>query len=174
MREESQIRVQINCSTQTRHLTLFIYFNAVCCDIIQLCIDCCLYYALNITDPSACWVLGFGLSIIFRHSFHRYLVFGAYVGGYWNSLKRMYAGYSIIIVISTVFNIVMTQTFHFSHYTAWISTLLWTGIVNYFILKHIWSFGGPTRTSDKNNASIGTSSNGQRSISANRSSKEVV
>jgi hypothetical protein len=54
----------------------------------------------------------------------------------------MYAGYSIIMVISTIFNIVMTKVFLFSHYEAWIATLLWTGIVNYFILKHIWSFGG--------------------------------
>jgi len=54
----------------------------------------------------------------------------------------MYAGYSIIMVISTIFNIIMTKVFLFSHYKAWIATLLWTGIVNYFILKHIWSFGG--------------------------------
>lgn len=55
---------------------------------------------------------------------------------------RMYTGYSIIILISTVFNIVMTKNLHVSHYKAWVCTLLWTGIVNYFILKHIWSFGG--------------------------------
>lgn len=63
---------------------------------------------------------------------------------------RMYGGYSIIMVISTIFNIIMTKAMHFTHYQAWITTLLWTGIVNYFILKHIWSFGGPT-ASDKRN-----------------------
>eukprot|EP00979_Chaetoceros_neogracilis_P006289 scaffold1269_cov242-Chaetoceros_neogracile.AAC.10 len=44
----------------------------------------------------------------------------------------------------------MTKAMHFTHYQAWITTLLWTGIVNYFILKHIWSFGGPP-ASDKRN-----------------------
>jgi hypothetical protein len=68
-------------------------------------------------------------------------VFGDYVGGYWMSLGRMYAGYSIIIVISTVFNIVMTRRAKLPHYVAWVITLLWTGIVNYFILKKIWTFG---------------------------------
>jgi len=63
---------------------------------------------------------------------------------------RMYGGYSIIMVISTIFNIIMTKAMHFTHYQAWITTLLWTGIVNYFILKHIWSFGGPP-ASDKRN-----------------------
>lgn len=126
--------------------------SGVCCDCIQLGIDVCLFRAFHLTDPSLCWVLGFGLSIIFRHSFHRYLVFGAYVGGYWRSLMRMYGGYSVIIAISTIFNMVMTKTFHFSHYVAWITTLLWTGIVNYFILKHIWTFGGKaSETAEKAN-----------------------
>jgi len=35
------------------------------------------------------------------------------------------------------------------HYVAWVLTLLWTGVVNYFILKRLWSFG------DTNNAAIG-------------------
>lgn len=128
---------------------LWYMLSGVCCDCIQLAIDFFLFHALNITDPSACWILGFGSSIIFRHSFHRYLVFGAYVGGYWKSLMRMYGGYSIIMVLSTIFNVVMTKVMHFTHYQAWISTLLWTGIANYFILKHIWSFGGPPTSGDK-------------------------
>lgn len=119
-----------------------LFQSIVCCDIIQLTIDTLYFYTLHIKDPSACWILGFGTSIIFRHSFHRYLVFGDYVGGYWRSLMRMYGGYSIIMVISTIFNIIMTKVFDIPHYTAWAVTLLWTGIVNYFILKHVWSFGG--------------------------------
>lgn len=151
---------------------LMCILNAVCCDSIQFGIDLCLYHALHITDPSVCWILGFGLSIIFRHTFHRYLVFGAYVGGYWNSLMRMYTGYSIIIFISTVFNIVMTKNFHVSHYKAWIATLLWTGIVNYFILKHIWAFGESASDAGKNNSS--ESRNGGRSLSTSRGPREVI
>uniref|UniRef100_A0A7S3PXD5 GtrA/DPMS transmembrane domain-containing protein n=1 Tax=Chaetoceros debilis TaxID=122233 RepID=A0A7S3PXD5_9STRA len=112
------------------------------CDIVQFGIDFLLLHALHVNDSSTCWALGFGISIVVRHSSHRYLVFGDYVGGYWKSLMRMYTGYSIIIVISTLFNIFMTKVLMLSHYTAWIATLLWTGIVNYFILKYIWSFDG--------------------------------
>ena len=110
------------------------------CDLIQLVVYFLLYWQLN--DASMCWALSFGSSIVFRHTTHRYLVFGDYVGGYWASLGRMYAGYSIIIVLSTIFNYVMTKYVDMPHIFAWILTLLWTGIVNYFILKKLWSFDG--------------------------------
>lgn len=112
------------------------------CDIIQFGIDLMLHYLFHINDASICWVLGFGISIFFRHTTHRYLVFGNYVGGYCNSLARMYAGYSITIALSTIFNFLLTAKANFSHYHAWIFTLVWTGIVNYFILQRMWSFGG--------------------------------
>lgn len=60
----------------------------------------------------------------------------------------MYLAYSIIIFLSTTFNVFMTRFLHLEHYIAWIVTLLWTGIVNYFILKKIWSFGGSESTKD--------------------------
>jgi hypothetical protein len=112
------------------------------CDILQFFMDVMLHVVFHFEDASLCWALGFGLSVVFRHTTHRYLVFGDYVGGYWASLGRMYAGYSIIIVLSTIFNIIMTRYAKVSHYVAWIITMLWTGIVNYFILKKLWSFGG--------------------------------
>ena len=112
------------------------------CDLIQFAIDIILHKVFLLEDASLCWALGFGASVTFRHTSHRYLVFGDYVGGYWKSLGRMYAGYSIIIVLSTIFNFIMTHHLQLPHYVAWIVTLLWTGIVNYFILKKLWSFGG--------------------------------
>lgn len=119
------------------------------CDLIQFSIDILLHKVLLLEDASVCWALGFGLSVAFRHTSHRYLVFGDYVGGYWKSLGRMYAGYSVIIVISTLFNIVMTRYLQLPHYVAWVVTLLWTGIVNYFILKKLWSFGGKEKNDDE-------------------------
>jgi putative flippase GtrA len=113
------------------------------CDVIQFSMDLLLYYALNIQDASTCWAISFSLSVYFRHISHRWLVFGDYVGGYKASLIRMYGGYSVIIVLSTVFNILVSRMTSIPHYTAWILTLLWTGIANYFILKKLWSFGGP-------------------------------
>ncbi len=119
------------------------------CDLIQFTIDVILHKVFLFEDASVCWALGFGISVTFRHTTHRYLVFGDYVGGYWKSLGRMYAGYSIIIVISTLFNIAMTRYLQLPHYVAWIVTLLWTGIVNYFILKKLWSFGGKDKKDDE-------------------------
>lgn len=112
------------------------------CDIVQLFVDVAVHIILGVQDPSCCWAIGFALSIVARHSCHRYFTFGAYVGGYWKSLGRMYAGYSIVIALSTAFNYIMTKMASMPHYVAFIVTLLWTGIVNYFILKHLWSFGG--------------------------------
>ena len=119
---------------------LWYMLSGAICDVIQLCMDILLHE--QIEDASICWAVTFFLSVVFRHTFHRYLVFGDYVGGYKASLARMYGGYSIIIVLSTLFNILMTRVATFSHYVAWILTLLWTGIANYFILKKLWSFGG--------------------------------
>jgi putative flippase GtrA len=123
------------------------------CDIIQFFIDLMLHKVFLLEDASVCWALGFGISVSFRHTTHRYLVFGDYVGGYWKSLGRMYAGYSIIIVISTIFNIIMTRNLQLPHYVAWAVTLGWTGIVNYFILKKLWSFGGKGKKDDEPSAS---------------------
>ena len=110
------------------------------CDVIQFFMYVLLYQQLR--DASMCWALSFGGSIVFRHTTHRYLVFGDYVGGYWKSLGRMYAGYSIIIVLSTIFNYVIQKKLDVPHEIAWILTLLWTGIVNFMILKKLWSFDG--------------------------------
>ena len=126
------------------------------CDIIQF-----FFYVLayrQFEDTSLSWALSFGSSVVFRHTTHRYLVFGDYVGGYWASLRRMYAGYSIIIVLSTVFNYFVTKYVDMPHMVAWILTLLWTGIVNYLILKKLWSFDGSnkkeTETKSFNNKDI--------------------
>lgn len=126
---------------------LFYMVSGFVCDILQFTIDALLF--LQLQDASACWAISFMISIVFRHTTHRYLVFGDYVGGYWKSLGRMYAGYSIIIALSTLFNIAMTHYVHVPHMVGFVVTLLWTGIVNYFILKKLWSFGGPASNNEK-------------------------
>ena len=94
-----------------------------------------------VEDPSLCWAVSFFTSIIFRHTSHRYFVFGEYSGSYNQSLTKMYTSYSFIVFISTVFNMVMIRRFGIRHYVAWCITLVWTGIVNYLILKKIWGDG---------------------------------
>ena len=120
---------------------IFYSLSGFLCDIVQLVIDLAVHFLFNVRDPPTCWLIGFGLSIVVRHSSHRYLTFGAYVGGYWRSLGRMYGGYSISIALSTAFNMIMARM-GVPHYVAFVFTLLWTGIINYFTLKRLWSFGG--------------------------------
>ena len=129
---------------------LWYMLSGACCDVIQFTMDYLMHTALGVEDASTCWTVCFTLSIVFRHTFHRYLVFGNYVGGYWNSLLRMYGGYSVSIVLSGVFNMAITKMGNASHYIAFVFTILWTGVVNFFVLKRLWSFGG--KTGNKGNA----------------------
>ena len=133
--------------------------SGMICDVIQFMFDFVLHskHTLGIQDASICWFVSFFISVFFRHTTLRYLVFGNYVGGYYQSLKRIYSGYSIIIVLSTAFNYTMTHSskINLPHYIAYIITLLWTGIVNYFILKKLWSFTGTT-TAESNSGGAKT------------------
>jgi len=104
------------------------------CDVIQLFFDFMVKWYI-IPDPSICWAISFFLSIYFRHISHRYFVFGDYVGSYHTSLIKMYTSYSLIVFLSTVFNMLMIRRFMIQHYVAWVVTLLWTGLVNFLILK---------------------------------------
>lgn len=124
------------------------------CDVLQFCMDCILH--MYVQDSSTCWAVCFTASILFRHSAHRYLVFGNYVGSYYKSLLRMYCGYSVSIILSTAFNVVVTRRHGLNHYVAFVFTLLWTGIVNFFMLKKLWSFNGVKNKTTENNLKLNT------------------
>ena len=78
------------------------------------------------------------MSIWVRHSSHRLLVFGEYEGTYWSSLLKTYATYSSSIVLSMVTNHLLVSFLGLTHRTAWIVTMLWTGIYNYLLLRTTW------------------------------------
>jgi hypothetical protein len=59
--------------------------------------------------------------------------------------------YSSSIVISMLTNHLIVSFLNYSHRTAWIITMLWTGIYNYFMLKASWG-----RKSVSSNISSGT------------------
>lgn len=105
-------------------------------DIVQFIMH--FFMHIWVQDASICWVVCFTVSILFRHTTHRYLVFGKYVGGYYNSLLRIYCGYSISIVLSTMFNIMVVRSASVGHYAAFAFTMAWTGVLNFFILKRVW------------------------------------
>lgn len=111
------------------------------CDVVQALID----YMISISYPptwgervTVCWTLSYILSIWIRHYSHRLLVFGEYEGTYCSSLSKTYLTYSSSILISMVTNHLLVNYLMLSHRTAWIITMLWTGIYNYFMLKSNW------------------------------------
>ena len=110
------------------------------CDIIQALLDylVSILYLSDWERPTVCWTIGYTLSIIVRHTSHRLLVFGDYEGSYCYSLGRTYLTYSVSIILSMISNHYFISLFHLSHRDAWIITMLWTGILNYFLLKASW------------------------------------
>lgn len=110
------------------------------CDIAQAFIDYGVsqVYVWEEYKPTVCWTVSYILSICIRHYSHKVLVFGDYEGTYCSSLTKTYVTYFSSIVISIVTNYSLTAYFFLTHFQAWITTMLWTGIFNYFMLKATW------------------------------------
>jgi hypothetical protein len=110
------------------------------CDIVQALIDYAIYlvYIFEWERATVCWTLSYTISIVVRHFSHRLLVFGEFEGTYCSSLTRTYMTYSSSIIISMLANHFIVSFLNYSHRTAWIITMLWTGIYNYFMLKASW------------------------------------
>jgi hypothetical protein len=113
------------------------------CDVFQAGIDFMIYSFLDVYwseggRTTVSWTLSYTLSIMIRHQSHRLLVFGDYDGGYLVSLARTYMTYSSAIVISMIANHTLVGYFGLRYRVAWIATMLFTGIYNYFTLKATW------------------------------------
>ncbi len=121
------------------------------CDVFQAIIDyfISIIYLSEWEKPTVCWTLSYIITICIRHYSHSMIVFGEYSGTYCSSLMRTYAAYSSSIVISVITNHILTSYFFFTHKQAWIITMLWTGIYNYFMLKKTWK-AGATELADGN------------------------
>ena len=118
----------------------FFVLSGALCDCAQALIDYGVYllYVFEWERATVCWTISYTLSITLRHSSHRLLVFGEFEGTYCSSLLRTYMTYSTSIVVSMITNHVLCSFLNFSHQFAWIVTMLWTGIYNYFALKASW------------------------------------
>lgn len=122
------------------------------CDIFQALIDymISIIYVSTWERTTVCWTLSYIISIWIRHYSHRLLVFGEYEGTYCSSLSRTYLTYSSSIIISMFSNHFIVNYLLLSHRTAWVVTMLWTGIFNYFMLKSSWR-SSPDKVIDANN-----------------------
>jgi len=92
---------------------------------------------------TASWLSAYLLSIVWQHSLHRYLVFGA-TGNYWKTLMWTYVSYTLSLVLSSVLNYVLADQLSLNHRIAFVLTLLLTGILNFFTLKS--AFEAPAAT----------------------------
>ena len=132
-------------------IPLYFWFvlSGALCDVVQAFIDygISIVYVSTWEKATVCWTLSYILSIWVRHFSHRILVFGEYEGTYISSLTKTYLTYSSSIVISMITNHLIVSVFLFSHFHAWIFTMLWTGIYNYFMLKASWR-GAPEKVVD--------------------------
>ena len=93
-----------------------------------------------------CWGLSYILSIILRHSSHRLIVFGEFEGSYCYSLSKTFGAYAASIILSITTNHILSVYFNVPHRNAWLLTMLWTGLFNYFMLKKSWRAKAPVVT----------------------------
>jgi putative flippase GtrA len=119
---------------------LWFMLSGALCDVVQALIDYCIYllYTMEWERATVCWTASYTLSIIVRHSSHRLLVFGDYEGSYCMSLARTYLTYSSSIMISMITNHLLVAFLELTHQQAWIITMIWTGVYNYFMLRASW------------------------------------
>lgn len=133
---------QDQCRCYGYKIPLYFWFvvSGTLCDIIQAFIDYGIYliYPFEWETATVCWTLSYTISVFIRHYSHRLLVFGEFEGSYCNSLARTYLTYSSSIVISMLTNHAIVEILNFTHQQAWLFTMIWTGIYNYFMLKASW------------------------------------
>ena len=165
------------CNRKIPTYPLFMVSGAIC-DVVQALIDYLIYSLLDVWleegRTTASWTLSYTLSIMLRHQSHRLLVFGDYDGGYFLSLARTYMTYSSAIVVSMMANHFLVGYFKFSYRYAWFTTMIFTGIYNYFTLKATWrvkkeptpppnSLGSPKSGRDRKDSVEVVSKNGKSS-----------
>jgi putative flippase GtrA len=153
---------QERCRCFGHKVPLYAWFvlSGALCDVAQALIDLGVFYIYPYEWERAtvCWTVSYTLSVVIRHFSHRILVFGEPDGTYCQSLGRTYLTYSSSIIISIMTNHVLIDVFQCSHKMAWILTMLWTGVYNYFALKSSWrSSGSNTKSTPTASSSVNSS-----------------
>lgn len=127
------------CGYRVPQYGWFMLSGAIC-DVVQALVDYGIYliYPFEWERTTVCWTVSYTITIPVRHYSHRMLVFGEFEGGYCISLCRTYLTYSSSIVISMITNHLIVSFLNFNHKQAWLFTMIWTGVYNYFMLKASW------------------------------------
>jgi len=130
----------VRCCGFKIHTYFWFVLSGTICDVFQALIDyvISLLYVWEVERATVCWTLSYTISVFIRHYSHRILVFGEFEGTYCNSLSRTYMAYSSSIALSMITNHLIISFLYLTHKQAWLITMLWTGIYNYFVLKSSW------------------------------------
>src|SRR6056297_1094567 len=84
------------------------------------------------------WIVSYLISIFFQNLLFRYLVFGP-IKPYFRSLLYTYLAYSLSIVLSSVFTDLLVYRVGLNERLSWFITFSITGVINYFIISHIFA-----------------------------------
>jgi putative flippase GtrA len=93
-------------------------------------------YYLNPIEPRATssWLLSFAVGVPRQHALHRWLTYVDQTP-YWDSLKRAYALYTSLVVLTTSLNYLLVEELHVHHRIAWLICTTSAGAINLFVLK---------------------------------------
>ena len=82
-----------------------------------------------------CWFLSYFCSIAWQHKLHCVIVFpNVMIKNYWASLFKTYLVYGGSLILSTIMNVAL-DSLGVQYQVAWVTTLLATGIINYYIVS---------------------------------------
>lgn len=95
-------------------------------------------YFLNPIEPRATtsWLVSFLIGVPRQHALHRWLTFVDRTP-YWSSLKRAYALYASLVVLTTAMNYLLVEALHWHHRIAWLTCITTAGAINLFVLKPV-------------------------------------
>ena len=105
-----------------------------------------IYNAVYLANPMtnfrapASWSISYVAGVILQHGMHYSLTFRDSEAPYISSLGGAYFSYAIVLLFSTLVNLVFVEILEIGHQFSWILTTLISAVLSYFLLRK-FSFG---------------------------------
>ena len=103
-----------------------------------------IYYINPLTNfrATTSWIFSSILAVLRQHFLHWKFTFGNEEINYFVSVLGAFKAYSLGISLSTLANFIIVEYYEFSHYVAWVASIIVAMCVNFFMLKK-YSFNNP-------------------------------
>lgn len=92
------------------------------------------------------WIIAYVIGIFAQHALHRWITFGPETP-YWQTLRRTYVVYPIVLAVSSGFNYLLTDVAGWNHRLAWLTTMGLSAILAFVGLK-LFAFATDQESSD--------------------------